>query len=121
MTVTPKGAPTRWTMLKAALPRGVSAGLRLEKARVMTGSETAAVPKRTVYDYYGDKRSLLLAVAERSGQSLMESMRRGVAAHPSDEQQIGDIGQLETALIDFAHRIVTSTIEAPDTPPTSSW
>jgi TetR/AcrR family transcriptional repressor of mexJK operon len=68
----------------------------------------AKVSKRTVYDYYGDKRTLLLAVIDEAGQSLMNSIQRAI------DHSLTDVTDLEQALIAFCEQIVTSTIGSSD-------
>lgn len=65
-------------------------------------SARAKVSKRTVYDYYGDKRRLLIGVVEAGGEVLMESLRRALDAHLADSVGIQTVPQLEQALQDFA-------------------
>ena len=62
----------------------------------------AKVSKRTVYDYYGDKRGLLLAVVEAGGDALMVVLRKAVDAHLADDADIQTVEQLERALQGFA-------------------
>jgi TetR/AcrR family transcriptional repressor of mexJK operon len=68
----------------------------------------ATVSKRTVYDYFGDKRALLLAVVVESSAALMASIRVAL-----DATLTGD-ADLETALIDFSLRVMSSTLGTAD-------
>jgi TetR/AcrR family transcriptional repressor of mexJK operon len=68
----------------------------------------AAVSKRTVYDYFGDKRALLLAVVSESSASLMASIRAAL-----DETLTGEV-ELEASLIDFSLRVMSSTLGTAD-------
>lgn len=74
----------------------------------------AKVSKRTVYDYYGDKRNLVLAVIEHVGQSLLDSIEAAIRAHLSDDVAIADVDALEKALVSFVNEVSTSTIESSD-------
>ncbi|MDP4096113.1 TetR/AcrR family transcriptional regulator [Paenibacillus sp. P96] len=68
----------------------------------------ANVSKRTVYDYFGDKRALLLAVVEETGQAIMTSIEQAV------EDKLQEVSDLEQALIAFCEQIMTSTIGSAD-------
>lgn len=71
-------------------------------------SARAGVSKRTVYDYFGDKQTLLVAVIEGLGESLMSAIRVAI----SDE--LTDFDNLENALVTFSMRIVSSTMGSSD-------
>jgi len=79
-----------------------------DRATVDAIAVCAGVSKRTVYDYFGDKRALLMAVLDETGQSLMASIRAAIAQH------LIDIDDLESALIAFARRIATDTFPSSD-------
>lgn len=66
----------------------------------------AGVSKRTVYDYYGDKRRLLLDVIEDAGQGALSRVRELVAEHLPDD--ITDGSELERALSRFAGELGAS-------------
>ena len=68
----------------------------------------AAVSKRTVYDYFGDKRALLLAVVSESSASLMASIRTALDATLTGETE------LEASLVEFALRVMSSTLGTAD-------
>ena len=68
----------------------------------------AAVSKRTVYDYFGDKRALLLAVVTESSAALMASIRAAL------DTTLIDGAELEPALIDFSLRVMASTLGTAD-------
>ncbi len=74
----------------------------------------AQVSKRTVYDYFGDKRTLLLAVIEDVAQSLLDAIRLAIQAHLSDDAGIDDPASLEAGLVGFATQISSSTIGSSD-------
>ncbi|MFG3257256.1 TetR/AcrR family transcriptional regulator [Streptomyces sp. NPDC048172] len=67
----------------------------------------AEVSKRTVYDYFGDKRTLLQAVVDSVGQSMITTIRNTL-----DETLtgLGEDADLEDALITFSMRIATDML-----------
>ncbi|MFB2598482.1 TetR/AcrR family transcriptional regulator [Herbiconiux sp. P17] len=72
----------------------------------------AAVSKRTVYDYYGDKRTLLSAVVEQAVEALSASVQQAI-----DENLVsvaGGADGLEDALVGFAESITASAIGSSD-------
>ncbi|CAN5358819.1 TetR/AcrR family transcriptional regulator [soil metagenome] len=68
----------------------------------------AGVSKRTVYDYFGDKRALLGTVVEQVVTSLSSAVDDAVAA------SLVTITDLEQALVGFARSITVSAIGSPD-------
>ncbi|MDC0684433.1 TetR/AcrR family transcriptional regulator [Sorangium atrum] len=68
----------------------------------------AGVSKRTVYDYFGDKQALLLAVVESTGDLLIAAIRRAI------EDTLTHVTDLEDALITFSARIVTEMLGSVD-------
>ncbi len=60
----------------------------------------AGVSKRTVYDYYGDKRRLLLDVIEDAGHAALDRVQAVIERHLPDG--IDDPAELELALRTFA-------------------
>lgn len=71
----------------------------------------AKVSKRTVYDYYGDKHHLLLAVLDDAGQSLLAAVRSAIEQELRD---VADVAELEAALVGFARRVATDTFSSSD-------
>ena len=71
-------------------------------------SARAGVSKRTVYDYFGDKQTLLVAVIEALGQSLMAAIRVAIA------DNLMQFDDLEDALVTFSMRIVSATMGSSD-------
>ncbi|TIH37420.1 TetR/AcrR family transcriptional regulator [Subtercola vilae] len=71
----------------------------------------AGVSKRTVYDYYGDKRTLLAAVVDHTVEALSTAVQRAI-----DENLVvvPDAAQLEHALVSFAESITVSAIGSSD-------
>ncbi|MFE0100690.1 TetR/AcrR family transcriptional regulator [Streptomyces sp. NPDC059009] len=67
----------------------------------------AEVSKRTVYDYFGDKRTLLQAVVDTIGQSLITTIRRTLDETLTDRT---DTDGLEDALVAFSMRIATDML-----------
>ncbi|MGR6922460.1 TetR/AcrR family transcriptional regulator [[Actinomadura] parvosata] len=67
----------------------------------------AGVSKRTVYDYFGDKQTLLRAVLDAVGQSLVATVRRTLDDTLTD---VTEAGELESALVAFAMRIATDML-----------
>lgn len=68
----------------------------------------AEVSKRTVYDYYGDKQTLLIAVIDQAVKALGASISSAIDEH------LRDVDDLETALVSFAARITTTAIGSSD-------
>ncbi|WP_329258996.1 TetR/AcrR family transcriptional regulator [Streptomyces sp. NBC_01478] len=72
----------------------------------------AEVSKRTVYDYFGDKRRLFLAILSAASESMLATSRRALDEHLPEGAAITTVPQLEKALtalaIDFGTSIVGS-------------
>ncbi|RDG38988.1 TetR/AcrR family transcriptional regulator [Streptomyces corynorhini] len=62
----------------------------------------AEVSKRTVYDYFGDKRRLFLAILADASDSVTIAVRRAIDEHLADDAGITTVPQLEKALAAFA-------------------
>ena len=71
-------------------------------------SASAGVSKRTVYDYYGDKRTLLLAVVEQAVQALGTTVSDAIDTH------LTGVTDVEEALIGFADSITATAIGSAD-------
>jgi TetR/AcrR family transcriptional repressor of mexJK operon len=99
-------ATKRAAILRAARDLFLADGF--ERTSVDAVAARAAVSKRTVYDYFGDKRALLLAVVEQGARSLMDDIQLAI-----DENLI-EVTDLEAAMIAFANHIATSTIGSSD-------
>ncbi|MEV0122140.1 TetR/AcrR family transcriptional regulator [Streptomyces sp. NPDC050703] len=67
----------------------------------------AEVSKRTVYDYFGDKQTLLQAVVDSVGQSLIATIRRILDDTLTDPAGTAD---LEDVLVAFSMRIATDML-----------
>lgn len=69
----------------------------------------AGVSKRTVYDYFGDKQTLLHAVFDAVGQSLLATVRRTLE---DTLDGLTDAAQIEPALVAFSLRITTDMLDS---------
>ncbi len=87
-------AHKRAAILTAARDLFVQSGV--ERTSMDAVAAHAGVSKRTVYDYYGDKRRLLLGVVEEAGEGALATLRRLVDQHLADAT-IGDVRDLERA------------------------
>ncbi|WP_432834040.1 TetR/AcrR family transcriptional regulator [Dactylosporangium sp. CA-092794] len=74
----------------------------------------AAVSKRTVYDYFGDKRRLFLAILSDAAESLNASVRRVVDTYLADDAGITTVPQLEEALTAAAIDLGTTMLGSAD-------
>ncbi|MFI6341288.1 TetR/AcrR family transcriptional regulator [Streptomyces sp. NPDC050535] len=74
----------------------------------------AEVSKRTMYDYFGDKRRLFLAILSAASESLLATMRRALDEHLPKDAQITTVPQLEAALTALAIDLGTSIVGSPD-------
>jgi TetR/AcrR family transcriptional regulator, mexJK operon transcriptional repressor len=79
-----------------------------DRSSVDAVAARAGVSKRTVYDYFGDKEALLLAVVESTGESLIVAIRRAI------EDTLMDVADLQGALVTFLMRIATETLGSAD-------
>ncbi|GIG88252.1 TetR/AcrR family transcriptional regulator [Plantactinospora endophytica] len=70
----------------------------------------AGVSKRTVYDYFGDKLTLLNAVVDAVGQSLVAAIRRALDETLHDARA----DRLEPALVEFSVRVSTDMLGSPE-------
>jgi TetR/AcrR family transcriptional regulator, mexJK operon transcriptional repressor len=95
----------RAAILAAASELFVADGF--ERVSVDAVAARAGVSKRTVYDYFGDKDSLLVAVFEEIGRSIMGAIEESIA---QDLGGAGSADELEDALSAFCRRIARSTI-----------
>jgi TetR/AcrR family transcriptional repressor of mexJK operon len=79
-----------------------------DRASMDAIAAAAAVSKRTVYDYYGDKRALLLAVVEQALAVLGASVATAIDDH------LRDVDDVESALVEFAVAITSTAIGSSD-------
>jgi TetR/AcrR family transcriptional repressor of mexJK operon len=82
-----------------------------ERTSVDAIAASAGVSKRTVYDYYGDKRTLLLAVVEQAVDALLEAVDAALRDNLTD---VDKPAQLEPALVAFAQSLTTSALGSAD-------
>ncbi|WP_422770397.1 TetR/AcrR family transcriptional regulator [Plantactinospora sp. WMMC1484] len=100
--------PKRAAIVAAARELFLSDGF--DRTSVDALAARAGVSKRTVYDYFGDKVTLLNAVVEAVGRSMVATIRRTL-----DETLVAvDAAGLEEALVAFAMRISTEMLGSPE-------
>ncbi|MBF6330639.1 TetR/AcrR family transcriptional regulator [Nocardia transvalensis] len=97
--------PKRTAILAAARELFLTEGF--DRSSVDAVAARAEVSKRTVYDYFGDKQTLLQAVVDAVGQSLISTIRRTLDDTLTDLTEDAD---LEDALVTFAMRIATDML-----------
>ncbi|MCM3132706.1 TetR/AcrR family transcriptional regulator [Paenibacillus polysaccharolyticus] len=73
-----------------------------DRSSVDAVAAKAGVSKRTVYDYYGDKQNLLLAVVEETSWAVLDMIKQGITDYLSEFED------LEQALISFCEQFVAS-------------
>ncbi|WP_339176785.1 TetR/AcrR family transcriptional regulator [Paenibacillus sp. FSL R5-0701] len=73
-----------------------------DRSSVDAVAAKAGVSKRTVYDYYGDKQNLLLAVVEESSLAVLDMIEQGISDH------LLEFEDMKQALILFCEQIVAS-------------
>lgn len=110
-TATPKPTREGSTHKRAAIlvaARELFLADGFDRSSVDAVAARAGVSKRTVYDYFGDKQALLVAVVDHAARSLMQSIDRHMA------ETLTDVTDLHAALVRFALRIVTETLGSVD-------
>ncbi|WP_134739083.1 TetR/AcrR family transcriptional regulator [Nocardioides sp. 503] len=105
-------AHKRAAILAAARELFVAHGV--ERTSMDAVAAAAGVSKRTVYDYYGDKHGLLMAVIVDAGESLLVTLRQAIDDHLADDAGIDDTAGLERALTSFACELGTSMLASSD-------
>lgn len=95
-------APKRAAIMAAAWDLFVADGF--ERTSVDAVAARAGVSKRTVYDYFGDKSALLVAVVEAALAALIDEIRAAVTAN------LLDVDDLEGALLAFTRRVAATTL-----------
>ncbi|MGW1151316.1 TetR/AcrR family transcriptional regulator [Streptomyces rubiginosohelvolus] len=78
-----------------------------DRSSVDAVAARAEVSKRTVYDYFGDKRTLLRAVVDSVGDALVTTVRRTLDETLTDRTEAAG---LEDALVAFSMRIATEML-----------
>jgi len=99
-------ATKRAAILTAARELFVADGF--DRTSVDAISARAEVSKRTVYDYFGDKGALMVAVVEEMGELLLTSIQAAI------DDELSAVDDLERALVAFSNRIAVSTIGSSD-------
>ena len=99
-------AQKRAAILAAA--RGLFLSDGFDRASMDAIAASAGVSKRTVYDYYGDKRTLLVAVVEQALAALGDSVTAAI------DQHLRAVDDVERALVDFAGSITSVAIGSTD-------
>lgn len=102
-------AAKRAAILSAARDLFLSDGF--DRTSVDAVSARAGVSKRTVYDYFGDKNSLLHAVVTDISDSLIATVRRTLDATLATVTTPAD---LEESFVGFSLRIVTDMLNSAD-------
>jgi TetR/AcrR family transcriptional repressor of mexJK operon len=105
-------AAKRAAILEAARELYLHSGV--ERTSMDGVAARAGVSKRTVYDYFGDKRSLLLAVIEQATASLRAFVVEADERNFGEAAGIATVDDLERALIRFAQELGRGVIAAPD-------
>jgi TetR/AcrR family transcriptional regulator, mexJK operon transcriptional repressor len=95
----------RVAILSAARELFLSDGF--DRSSVDAVAARAKVSKRTVYDYFGDKQTLLEAVVDAAGRSLVTTIQRTLDDTLTDRTDAAD---LEDALVAFSMRIATDML-----------
>lgn len=104
-------AHKRAAILGAARELFLQAGV--ERTSMDAVAARAGVSKRTVYDYYGDKRRLLLGVVEDAGERALSTLRLLVDRHLGDAA-LREPGDLERALTGLAADLGDSLLLSSD-------
>ncbi|WP_161594054.1 TetR/AcrR family transcriptional regulator [Microbacterium sp. RG1] len=105
-------AHKRSAILTAARELFVRDGV--ERTSMDAVAARAGVSKRTVYDYYGDKRRLLLGVVEQAGEAALITLRRLIERHLPPVLTDADRAATERALVSFALDLGRSQLAASD-------
>ncbi|MGN9787706.1 TetR/AcrR family transcriptional regulator [Nonomuraea sp. ZG12] len=103
-----EGSPQkRAAILSAARELFLADGF--DRSSIGAVAAQAGVSTRTVYDYFGDKQTLLQAVVQAIGQSLVTTIR-----HTLDDTLTGltKAAELEGALVTFSMRIATDMLDS---------
>jgi TetR/AcrR family transcriptional repressor of mexJK operon len=109
----PRGATEKRTAILAAA-RELFVHQPVDCVSMDTIAARAEVSKHTVYDYFGDKRRLLLAILSAASESLPATGRRALDEHLPEDAQITTVPQLESALMVLAIDLGTSIVGSAD-------
>lgn len=105
-------AHKRAAILAAARDLFVQTGV--ERTSMDAVATSAGVSKRTVYDYYGQKRRLLLGVIEDAGEAALATLHQMIDRRLSDAATVRDVSELERALTAFAADLGSSLLASSD-------
>ncbi|SHN25100.1 TetR/AcrR family transcriptional regulator [Cryptosporangium aurantiacum] len=108
-----EGSPAKRTAILAAA-RELFLRHGVDRVSMDAVAARATVSKRTVYDYFGDKRRLFLAILSDASESMNASVRRALDDHLSDDAGITTVPQLEKALTGFAIDLGTTIVGSAD-------
>ncbi|MCZ0210231.1 TetR/AcrR family transcriptional regulator [Streptomyces sp. UMAF16] len=111
-TVREGSAEKRKAILAAARDLFVHEGV--DRVSMDAVAARAAVSKRTVYDYFGDKRRLFLAILSDVSESLLATGRRALDEHLPEDRPITTVRQLEAALTTLAIDLGTTVVGSAD-------
>ncbi|MEU3191957.1 TetR/AcrR family transcriptional regulator [Streptomyces sp. NPDC006992] len=100
-------AQKRAAILSAARELFLADGF--DRSSVDAVAARAGVSKRTVYDYFGDKQTLLHKVVDTVGQSLITTVRRTMDDTLTERTEATD---LEDALVAFSMQIATEMLDS---------
>ncbi|MET0423730.1 MAG: TetR/AcrR family transcriptional regulator [Actinoplanes sp.] len=112
MTIRAGSAVKRTAILAAARDLFVHQGV--DRVSMDAVAAQAGVSKRTVYDYFGDKRTLFLAILADASESLNASARQALDTHLPDPAKITSVPQLEQALTALAVELGTTIVGSAD-------
>jgi TetR/AcrR family transcriptional regulator, mexJK operon transcriptional repressor len=112
MTIREGSTVKRTAILAAARDLFVRQGV--DRVSMDAVAAQAGVSKRTVYDYFGDKRRLFLAILADASESLNASARTALDAHLPDPAKITTVPQLEQALTALAVELGTTIVGSAD-------
>jgi TetR/AcrR family transcriptional repressor of mexJK operon len=105
-------AHKRAAILTAARELFVRTGV--ERTSMDAVAARAGVSKRTVYDYYGDKRRLLLGVVEEAGERAVATLRTLVDQHLGPAGAPLDPSDLPRAFTALARDLGRAQVLSPD-------
>ncbi|WP_431036392.1 TetR/AcrR family transcriptional regulator [Streptomyces sp. P6-2-1] len=105
-------SPKRAAILAAARELFVRQGV--DRVSMDALATRAGVSKRTVYDYFGDKRSLFLAILADASASLHDTMSGALDRHLPADAPPATLRHLEDALTALAVELGTSVVGSAD-------
>ncbi len=111
-TVREGSSEKRKAILAAARDLFVHEGV--DRVNMDAVATRAAVSKRTVYDYFGDKRSLFLAILSEVSESLLATGLRAIEEHLPKDALITTVPELEAALTALAIDLGATVVGSAD-------